>query len=66
MYDPKCYSLAEMFLEDHISEDMEDLRRHTLTEQLAQVIQDAIEDEIDAMKSENADGWKSSSYSEGR
>lgn len=45
-YDPKCYDLAEMFLEDSPKLDNE-----RNVHRLAQVIQDAIESEIESM------GW---------
>lgn len=48
MYDVKCYDLAQAFLED---EEPPAFRSEERINRLAQVIQDAIEDEIDAWRS---------------
>jgi hypothetical protein len=46
MYDPKCHDLATEFL----AEERPALRTDAHVQRLAQVIQDAIEDEIEAMR----------------
>jgi hypothetical protein len=45
-YDEKCYELAQMFLED----EGEPLNTKEVAHRLAQCIQDAIENEIEWMK----------------
>jgi hypothetical protein len=49
MYDSRCYDLAEVFLSDPDDKDLNtDVHRH----HLAQVIQTAIEDEIQYMRAQ--------------
>jgi len=50
MYDEKCYELAELFLKDHPHLDNE-----TNKDELAQVIQTAIEDFLDEIENPEAD-----------
>lgn len=47
MYDPKCLDLAKAFLSDHPALDTPKLHK-----QLAQIIQDTIEEEIGVMEDE--------------
>ncbi len=49
-YDVKCQDLAEEFLVDFI---VPEKTKKSVTERLAQTIQDAIEDELSSLKDEN-------------
>ena len=48
-YDPRCYDLAEIFLEDEPNLNAEEYKKH-----LAGVIQEAIEGEIEWMRDQHA------------